>query len=267
LVASVNLPGPHAGPEVVAAHARAAASPAHRIWLANIDRRAVGSRAVTEIVRGQGITRDSFRALDVMERITDPDGKSFFVIPRTAGADAVRRAVLLTYLLNVGTGYGTHGSRGDFPETPYGAAEMRRIIDRQRANRWSYAAVRGICNAGGCVATTPNGVLMVVGGNRIHGAFSHRGGTMWGDLFLINAQRVSDPAGLLREIVASGRLGTSGPDLDALLHHEEIHAQQWAALGPVRMPARYFAEEARARIFGGVNSFEKDAGLADGGYR
>ncbi|CAJ1501241.1 hypothetical protein [[Mycobacterium] holstebronense] len=223
---------------------------------------------MTEIVRGQGITRDSFRALDVMEQVTDPDGKSFFVIPRTAGGDAVRRAVLLTYLLNAGTGYGRRGVRSDFPETPYGAAELHRIIERQRANRWSYTVVRSICNTGGCVAATPNGVLIVVSGNRIQGSFSHRGGTMWGDLFLVNTTaRVTDPAGRLREIIETGRLGLGGPDLDTLLHHEEIHAQQWAALGPVRMPARYLAEEARARIFGGVNSFEKDAGLADGGYR
>lgn len=246
----------------------ASASPAHRVWLANIDRRGVAPQAVTEIVRGQGITRDSFRALDAMEQITDPDGKSFFVIPRTARADDARRAALLTYLLNAGTGYGRPGARSDFPETPYSAAEVRRIIDRQRANRWSYAAVRSICNTGGCVATTPNGVLMVLGGNRIHGSFSHRGGTMWGDLFLVNTQqRVSEPARRLREIVESGRLGRGGPGLDALLHHEEIHAQQWAALGPIRMPARYLAEEAKARVLGGINSFEKDAGLRDGGYR
>lgn len=153
----MNLPGPHVGPEIASAHALAAPSPAHRVWLANLDRRAVGPRVVTEIVRGQGITRDSFRALDVMEQVTDPDGKSFFVIPRTAGGDAVRRAVLLTYLLNAGTGYGRRGVRSDFPETPYGAAELHRIIERQRANRWSYTVVRSICNTGGCVAATPMG--------------------------------------------------------------------------------------------------------------
>lgn len=91
---------------------------------------------------------------------------------------------------------------------------------------------------------------------------------MWGDLFLVNTQqRVSEPARRLREIVESGRLGRGGPGLDALLHHEEIHARQWAALGPIRMPARYLAEEAKARVLGGINSFEKDAGLRDGGYR
>ncbi|MCV7385024.1 hypothetical protein H7K14_14385 [Mycolicibacter longobardus] len=243
------------------------ASPAHRAWLDNIDRHAVAPQAVAEIVRGQLITRDSFRALDAMAQITDPDGKSFFVIPRGTGGDDARRAVLLTYLFNAGTGYARSGARCDFRETPYGAAEVRRIIARQHANRWSYAAVRGICNTGGCLVTTPNGVLMALGGNRIHTQFSHRGGTMWGDLFLVNADRVADPAGRLRDIVESGRLGPGGPDLSRLLHHEEIHAQQWAELGPIRMPARYLAEEAKARILGGINRFEKDAGPSDGGYR
>jgi hypothetical protein len=90
---------------------------------------------------------------------------------------------------------------------------------------------------------------------------------MWGDLFMVNGNRGSDPARRLRDIVESGRTSPAGPDLDRLLHHEEIHAQQWAALGPIQMPARYLAEEARVRILGGTNSFERNAGLSDGGYR
>ncbi|WP_237160498.1 hypothetical protein [Mycolicibacter engbaekii] len=253
-------------PTVGESVAAQAASAAHRAWLGNIDRRGVAPQAVAEIVRERRITRDSFRALDAMERLVDPAGRSYFVIPPTAGGDDARRAVLLNYILNAGTGYGRPGAPSDFPETPYGAAEVRRIADRQRANRWSYTTVWSISNSGGCVVTTPNGVLMVVGG-RIHGSLSHRGGTMWGDLFLVNSQRVSDPARRMREIVESGRLGRHGPGLDSLLHHEEIHAQQWADLGPLRMPARYLAEEARARIRGGVNRFEEEAGLRDGGYR
>lgn len=202
-----------------------------------------------------------------MERITDPDGKSFFVLPRGAGADDARRAALLTYLLNAGTGYGRSGARGDFPETPYGAAEAQRIVDRQWANRWSYAAVRVISGTGGFLTTTPNGVLMALGGNRIHHHFGRRGGTMWGDIFMLNAKPAGDPAAHLRDIVESGRLGSGVPGLDRLLHHEEIHARQWARLGPMRMGAAYLAEEARARILGGDNRFEHEAGLSDGGYR
>jgi len=241
------------------------ASPAHRSWLANIDRRAVAPQAVADIVRQQRITRDSFRGLDAMEQITDPDGKSYFVIPRGSSGNRARRAALLTYILNADTGYGR--ANNDFPATPYGAAEVRRIIERQRANRWSYDAVRGICATGGSLVTTPNGLLMGLGGNRIHAQFSRRGGTTWGDLFLVSINRVPDPAGRLRAIVESGRTHPGGPDLDPLLHHEEIHAQQWARLGPARMGAAYVAEEARARILGGVNRFEREAGLSDGGYR
>lgn len=243
------------------------ASPAHRRWLANIDRRHVAPQAVADIVRRQAITRDSFRALDAMEQVTDPEGKSFFVIPRGTGGTEARRAALLTYILNAGTGYGHTGADNDFPETPYGAAEVRRIARRQRANRWSYDAVWGICATGGSLVTTPNGVLMGLAGNRFHAQFSRRGGTMWGDLFMVSINRVPDPARRLRDIVESGRTHPGGPELDRLLHHEEIHAQQWAALGRLQLPARYLAEEARARIMGGANRFETDAGLSDGGYR
>lgn len=227
----------------------------------------IAPQTVADIVRRQCITRDSFRLLDAMDPITDPDGKTYFVIPRGTAGYAARRAVLLTYLLNAGTGYGRAGGRSDFPETPYGAAEVQRIIDRQRANRWSYEAVRSVCATGGCVVTTPNGMLTGLGGNRIHAQFSHRGGTTWGDLFMVNINDVSDPAGQLRDIVESGRPHPDGPDLDRLLHHEEIHAQQWATLGPAQMTLRYLAEEAKVRTLGGANRFEKEAGLSDGGYR
>ncbi|ORW67898.1 hypothetical protein AWC24_09100 [Mycolicibacter senuensis] len=235
--------------------------------MANLDRRAIAPQEVAGIVRRQRITRDSFRALDAMEQITDPQGQSFFVIPRGAGSKQARHAVRLTYILNAGTGYGRSGTRNDFPETPYGVAELERIIQRQRANRWSYDPVRTICSTGGCLVTTPNGLLMGLGGNRFHAQLSRRAGTMWGDLFMVNVDRERDPARKLRDIVEAGRISPGGPDLDRVLHHEEIHAQQWAALGSIQFPARYLAEEARVRILGGTNSFESEAGLSDGGYQ
>lgn len=243
------------------------ASPAHHSWLANLDRRAVAPQAVADIVRRQLLTRDSFRALDAMELITDPHGKSFFVVPRGAGGKEARHAALLTYILNADTGYGRTHICNDFPETPYGAVELDRIIRRQRANHWSYDAVRAICNTGGCLVTTPNGVLIGLGGNRFHTRLSRRAGTMWGDLFMVHVDRGSDPVRRLRDIVEAGRISPGGPDLDRVLHHEEIHAQQWATLGAIQFPARYLAEEAKVQIFGGTNSFEAEAGLSDGGYR
>ncbi|MEB3067627.1 hypothetical protein [[Mycobacterium] vasticus] len=236
----------------------------HRAWLANIDRQAVAPQALADIVRSQRITRDSFGILDAMEQITDPDGKSYFAIGCDTRPDDARRATLLTYILNAGTGYG--GTRCDFAATPYGATEMHRIIERQWSNRWSYAAIRRVCDSGGRLVTTPNGMLMGLGGNRIHSHFSRRGGTTWGDLFMVSMNQVDDPAGRLRAIIETGRAHPDGPGLDRLLHHEEIHAQQWAEFGPVQLPARYLAEETRVRIFGGTNRFEKQAGLSDGEY-
>ncbi|MBS9533423.1 hypothetical protein KIH27_07440 [Mycobacterium sp. M1] len=233
--------------------------------MGNVERRAVAPKVVAGIVRQHGITRDTFRVLDSLVEINDPDGKSYFLLSnRTGGGDA-RDAALLTYLLNAGTGYGPAGN--DFPETPYGADEVRRIIGRQRANRWSYDAVRVITGTGGCLAATPNGVLMGLGGNWIHTQLSRRGGTMWGDVFLLNGGRGVDPTRGLRAVIEAGCLADGGPSLDRVLHHEERHAQQWARLGPVRMGTSYLAEETRVRILGGDNRFEVDAGLSDGGYR
>ena len=247
------------------------ASSAHRAWMANIDRNAVSPDIVADVVRSHGISRDSFRMLDAMESITDRHGKSFFVIPPGTGVDAARRAVLLTYILNAGTGYGSCCGN-DFPDTPYGEVELRRIIERQRANRWSYQAVRVMTHSGGCLLTTPNGILMGMGGNWIHAQFSRRGGTMWGDVFLVNvaqapqANHAADPVAQMRQLIDAERLHPEGPELHRVLHHEEIHAQQWAKWGPLGMPIRYLADEARAQILSGANNLEKHAGLSDGGY-
>ncbi|TDH46688.1 hypothetical protein E2F47_27080 [Mycobacterium eburneum] len=239
--------------------------------MANAERRGVAPDVVLDIARRHRLAPDSFAVLEDMAVVTDPDGKSFFLIPPgTSGADA-RRAVWLTYLLNAGTGYAKAGRGGctDFPETPYAVSEAQRIIDRQRANRWSY---RVIARTGVSLVATPNGILMGVGG----GLFSRRGGTTWGDVFLLNIGPGADPAARLRDVVESGVAWYQGGDgrpypgrldLDRLLHHEERHCRQWAALGPLRMSAGYLAAEARARMFGGANRFECDAGLGDGGYR
>lgn len=248
----------------------------HQKWLANAERHGVSPDVIAEITRRQHVGPESFTVLATMTEINDPDGKSFMLLPPGISAEDARRAVLMTYIVNAGTGYGSAGgSRADFPATPYSASEVRRIVDRQQANRWSYAGVPALRNAGGALVTTPNGMLMGLGGNWIHGQFSQRGGTTYGDIFLVNLDHRLGPAWQLRAIVESGRMwfrgdGTpikGGRDLDRVLHHEERHCQQWARRGPVGMSAGYLAEEARVRIFGGMNRFEDDAGLADGGYR
>jgi hypothetical protein len=53
-------------------------------------------------------------------------------MPDDIDADETRRAVLMTYILNAGTDYGSASDDNDFEETPYSADEVQRIIDRQR---------------------------------------------------------------------------------------------------------------------------------------
>ena len=221
---------------------------------------------------------ESFRVLENMAEIKDPDGKSFFVIPPgTSGYDA-RRAALMTYILNAGTDYGRAGKQPtDFPPTPFSAAEVARIIERQNANSWSYHRDVGFVDRnGGRLVTTPNGMLMGIGGNWIQRQFTRRGGTTWGDIFMVNMGNLTDPAVQLRRIVESGHAwyldgrGTpwqSNLDLDRVLHHEERHCRQWAAKGYPGMLRDYSRELVRELVFGKTNRFEEDAGLSDGGYR
>ncbi|BBZ40588.1 hypothetical protein MCNS_36510 [Mycobacterium conspicuum] len=252
----------------------------YRRWLENAARSGVPAAVIGEIERRHRITPDSFDVLREMEEITDPDGKSFFLIPRDARGSDARRAVLMTYIFNADTGYATAGARpgatNDFPDPPYSAAEVQRIIDRQRANSWSYDRdVRFVHRNGARLVSTPNGMLMGLGGNWIQGLFSQQGGTAWGDIFMVNIDRCGDPCERLRQIVRSGRAwytdrrGVPVPshlNLDRVLHHEERHSAQWAAKGYLRMLTDYGWELVRERAFGKPNRLEVDAGLSDGGY-
>lgn len=246
----------------------------YRQWLGNAERRGVAPEEIVKIAREQHITPDSFTVLEGMEEVKDPDGKSFFLIPKGASAADIRRATLMTYVLNAGTDYGVAPGTKDFNETPYSAKEVQRIADRQGANPWSYNGARAIGNTGGGLVTTPNGMLMGLGGTWAADQLSRQGGTTYGDIFMVNIDHSADPAGQLRDIARSGhswyevggKPTDSGIDLDRVLHHEERHSQQWARLGAVRMSAAYLAEETRVRVFGGTNRFENDAGLRDGGY-
>ena len=253
-------------------------------WLRNAERRGVSPDVVAEVVERHGITPRSFEILDKLEEIEDPHGKSFFLIPPGTGPGAAREAVLMTYVVNAGTDYAKAGTRpgsqpgtvNDFPDTPYGAAQVQRIIERQHANGWSYRRDVGFVERnGGRLVTTPNGILMGVAGNRILSAFSAQGGTVWGDIFMVNI-RCADPAEQLRRIVRSGhawyadrhgRPFESRLALDRVLHHEERHSRQWAAKGRTRMITDYGWELFRENVFRKTNRLEEDAGLSDGGYR
>lgn len=226
-------------------------------WLDNAARRSVAPAVVVDVAR-TGLA-GSLHLLQEYEEITDRHGKSYFLLPPSAGGADARMAVLLAYVVNAGTDY----AGGDFAETPYSAAEVMRIMDRQRANHWSYDRdVRFVHRNGGRLAATPHGILIGLGGNVIQRMISQRGGTTWGDIFMVNTPRVDDPARRLREIIESrGRL-----DLDRLLHHEEMHSAQWAALGYTGMLRAYSWELLRELIFRKTNRLELAAGLRDGGY-
>ena len=250
----------------------------HDTWLGNAAPRDVPREVIAEITRQHGIIPDSFEILEKSEEIKDPDGKSFFLLPSAASGDHAREVVLMTYVFNAGTGYGKAGKRPtDFPDTPYTAAEIRRIIDRQNANSWSYSRdVRFVHRNGGRLVATPNGILMGLGGNWIQRQFSQQGGTAWGDIFMLNIGGSTDPAQQLRQIVRSGhawctdengRAFEGNLDLDRVLHHEELHSQQWATKGYARMLRDYSWEIIRERVFGRTNRLEADAGLSDGGYQ
>jgi hypothetical protein len=236
-------------------------------WLQNAERRGVPADVVAEVARRHAITPAAFAILEGMEEINDPVGKSFFLLPPGTTGGEARTATLMTYVLNAGTDYGRAGKRrADFTATPYCAAEVARIINRQKANHWSYSRdVRFVHRNGGRLVTTPNGMLMGLGGNWIQRLFSQRGGTTWGDIFMLNTGTTSDPAALLRRIAGSGR-AWHRLELDRVLHHEERHARQWAAKGYVGMLRAYGWELVRELAFGEANRLEADAGLSDGGY-
>jgi hypothetical protein len=244
-----------------------AASSYAKRWRENAERRCVPSDVVAEIARRHAITPESFRILEEMEEVKDPDGKSYFLIPPGADGHDAREATLMTYVVNAGTGYGRPGTRpADFPATPYSAAEVARIMERQKANRWSYSRdVRFVDRNGGRLVTTPNGMLMGLGGNWAQRQFSQRGGTTWGDIFMVNIGNGTGAAEQLRRIVRSGR--AHNLDLDRVLHHEERHSRQWAAKGHAGMLRDYGWELVRELVFGKTNRLEEEAGLSDGGYR
>lgn len=250
----------------------------HDKWLENAERQGVPSEVITEIAGQYGITPESFAMLGQFTEIKDPAGKSFFLITRGTSGDDARKAALMTYIFNAGTDYGKAGTQPtDFPEAPYSAAEVRRIINRQKANSWSYDQDVGFIDRnGGRLVTTPNGMLMGLGGNRIQRLFSQEGGTAWGDIFMVNVDDSIGAEARLRQIIQSGHVWCPGGDgtlvesnlaLDRVLHHEELHCRQWAAKGHTGMITAYVWEVIRDKVFGKTNRLEEDAGLSDGGYR
>jgi len=239
-------------------------------------------------------------ALAGLTAFHDPEGKAFYLLPIGISPAAARRAVLATYAANGRTDYAVAGEVGnprdlspaevDFPETPFSRAEVARIAARQDRNRWSYRDDIALVHAqGGRVVTTPNGMLMAVPGG-VGRWFAAKGGTTWGDIFLLNIPadqaggwglgrwglaRGRDPVDILRRVVEGGSAPSSlDPtggtthwlDLDRVLHHEEIHAQQWARYGHLGFLARYAVDTLLHGTDGVRQWTEREAGLHDGGY-
>ncbi|SNT49036.1 hypothetical protein SAMN05421812_107166 [Asanoa hainanensis] len=253
-----------------------AASGHYRQWLENAVLRGVPVETIVKMAADHHIKPEDFAILDRLEEIREDEDhngiyKSYFLMPTDISGDDAAKAVRMTYILNAGTDYGTEGEATDFAPTPYGSDELRRITERQQANDWSYDDDVGfVHDNGGRLVTTPNGMMMGLGGNLIQDQFSQRGGTTWGDTFMLNIDDTKDPAQQLRDVASSGtswyeedgqtKQGTL--DMDRLLHHEERHSQQWAQEGYTGFLASYVWES----VTGG-NETEEDAGLSDGGYR
>ncbi|WKG02291.1 ESX-1 secretion-associated protein [Mycolicibacterium sp. HK-90] len=250
----------------------------YREWLQNAADNDVPPETIVEIARQENITPASFDVLKGLERVTNKndetnlkDDTDFFMLPENVSAEQARQAALMTYIFNAGTGYGTSkgSTNNDFAETPYSAAEVQRIKDRQEANSWSYDLLEHA--GGGAFATTPNGMLMGVGGGPIQQLISQQGGTCVGDVFAVNIDNPIDGgAAQLRDIIQSGTMQSDadhdgilakGNDLDRVLHHEERHSQQWADEGRVNFLRQYFWP-----TDADPNPFETNAGGSDGGY-
>lgn len=235
-------------------------------WLENAERQGVSPEVIVEIAREHDIDPEDFDVLEQLEEVKDPDGKSYFLLPEGISGDDARKAVLMTYILNAGTDYG-EGHPTDFTPEAYSADEVQRIIDRQAANDWSYDQDVGFVDGnGGRLVTTPNGMMMGLGGNLVQDLYSQKGGTAWGDIFMLNIDDPGDAAQQLRDIIGSGNAWYTDDDgnpfegsldLDRLLHHEERHSQQWAEKGYAHMLWDAVVNS---------DEIEKDAGLGDGGY-
>jgi hypothetical protein len=249
-------------------------------WLQNASANGVPPEEIVKIARDHDITPESFKVLDGLERVDEDHGTgaTFFLLPPGTNAETARKAALMTYVLNAGTDYGTaDGSAGnDFEETPYTSAEVGRIMERQAANAWSYHEAEAMQNSGGRLVTTPNGMLMGLGGSWAHDQLSRQAGSTFGDVFLVNIDDPADPAAQLKQIVTDGHISVYDEnrklvpysiDLDRTLHHEERHSQQWAQLGPVEFGKEYLTALVNEQLTGAVNPFEVNAGAHDGGYR
>jgi hypothetical protein len=252
----------------------------YREWLQNALDAGVSRSEIKKIARNLGLRPQDFEVLRGLPRCQDPDGKTFFMLSGFMTPGEIRSATIMAYVFNARTDYDAaddpgnpqnrSNSANNFVERPYSTATIEAIAARALRNTWSYRTVAELVMAGGGAAVaTPNGMLMAIAGNPIVGALSQKGGTTFGDVFMLPVDNPPDPSAMLRQIVANGSKPddqggtTNWIDLDRLLHHEEIHSRQWAVEGKLLFPIHY----AEAEPLPGENVYEWGAGLRDGGYR
>ncbi len=207
--------------------------------------------------REEGVTAATFAPLAGRTVWRGPDDRPYV---RVDDARRARELVRLTELLNGG--------------------RPSRTEARRDRNRWSYAGLFGL-NRGdagtavkrGALVATPEGTMMAAAGPRALRAlpnpvdwFAARGGTTWGELYLVNGSH-DDPAEVLRTSVESGKRppGSGAPSLARLLRHERVHSEQWARLGYARFIWAYVIRHDPRKPCD--HPLEREAGLADGGYR
>jgi hypothetical protein len=170
-----------------------------------------------------------------LEEVKAVDGSVFWVLPVGVGPREAAEAVLRMV------------------PTP----EVERRVNR---NRWSYEILVPLTRcAGGRLAVTPNGMLLALGLRGPAKLLAQRGGTTYGDVFCIKAERGDDAAHTLRQLIQTR-------PLERLLRHEEIHSQQWAR-GAWRFAVGYLIEAVWARLRHRPHRDEVEAGLRDGGYQ
>ncbi|MPZ52356.1 MAG: hypothetical protein GEU79_06410 [Acidimicrobiia bacterium] len=217
--------------------------------------------------RQEGVDADTFDVVDGLTVVRDPQARPYLVIEDAGDA---REIVRLNELL-----FGGAPSEND---------------DRRDENSWSFDEdVYLVLHTGGALIATPEGILMGIGGNPIVDWFSAKGGTTWGEIFMLNGDP-DDPVQELIDIIESGSTHSDGdPTLDRLLHHERIHSEQWARYGYLDFIARYLDASTDVELhtrwvpwpipFGSwvsypviverdpcLNEYEQEAGLDDGGY-
>jgi hypothetical protein len=232
-------------------------SPLHREWISWTLKSGLSPDEMVERATQEGVDASTFDLLKDVTIWRTPDGRPY---ARIEDAGSARDVVRLIELLN-----------GGQPST---------TDHRRDGNSWSYSSLFGlsdgdvglVLNNGGALVATPEGTMMAAPGSKSLGVipntvdlFSARGGTTWGEMYVLNGS-YDDPAGVLEQTITDGvpPPGSGAPSLERLLRHERVHSEQWARLGYTRFIWEYLTNGPTNPC---EHPLEQEAGLEDGGYR